>query len=124
MWTMIKRGAGFEYQKGVFSSLPSTSFVLCVTDDRHFAGNCCVFVFQIKLHENSCDRVSVSYCGPLLVILFHVKSNRSALILSYLPILRKLVSVKVPRKQPVRIKLPHAYMTEVGLGRIQALGPK
>lgn len=84
--------------------------------------------FQIKLHENSREQVTVSCGGSLLAILFRVKSNHSAhFILS--PHITQSCRCQSPQKTDCTHKvwfnqLPHAYMTEVGLGRIQALGPK
>lgn len=83
--------------------------------------------FQIKLHENSRQQVTVSCGGSLLAILF-VKSNHSThFILS--PHITQSCRCQSPQKTACTHKvwfnqLPHAYMTEVGLGRIQALGPK
>lgn len=83
---------------------------------------------QIKLHENSREQVTVSCGGSLLAILFRVKSNHSAhFILS--PHITQSCRCQSPQKTECTHKvwfnqLPHAYMTEVGLGRIQALGPK
>lgn len=125
------------YKKKIsLSTLPFIS-VVCETDHRH-CGDSFVrtWVFRPgsrKISENSWKWASLvsSVSHPIAC---NIQSQQPYFILSHKVTQAFFSCVNVPSKLSILspvcshkvrlIQRPHAYMTEVGLGRIQALGPK